>query len=192
MSTFSDLLLTFWSEYNVLIWNINKPFASMTGSELLSFIEHTPQIINFLTSNFVATNTLNNLCDSLQLWTEITPFLVITTIDDKDDYNKKLTKFEKDVKHFYSLGRTSFLTKKEDGDNETFYTHVLRFYLPRIANETRDMHNLGIGIFTMQGFEHRNKESKNTLKRFNNMKGNKLIQNIRRLWDVFYHNTNSY
>ena len=192
MSTFSDLLLTFWSEYNVLIWNINKPFASMTGSKLLSFIEHTPQIIDFLTSNFVATDTLNNLCDSLQLWTEITPFLVITTIDDKDDYNKKLAKFEKDVKHFYSLGRTSFLTKKEDGDDETFYTHVLRFYQPKIANETRDMHNLGIGIFTMQGFEHRNKESKNTLKRFNNMKGNKLIQNIRRLWDVFYHNTNSY
>jgi len=36
---------------------------------------------------------------------------------------------------FYKIGRRSFLTLKEDGDNETFYMHVLRFYLPRIAKE---------------------------------------------------------
>jgi len=42
MCQFSELLLTFWPEYNVLLWNISKPFASLTGSELLSFIKHTP------------------------------------------------------------------------------------------------------------------------------------------------------
>ena len=73
------------------------------------------------------------------------------------------------------------------GDDETFYMHVLRFYLPKIARVTFDKHGLGLGIFTMQGFERRNKESKNTLKRFTNCKGNVLAANLRRLWDVYYY-----
>ena len=81
--------------------------------------------------------------------------------------------------------------KKEEtermGDDETFYMHVLRFYLPKIARVTFDKHGLGLGIFTMQGFERRNKESKNTLKRFTNCKGNVLAANLRRLWDIYYY-----
>ena len=73
------------------------------------------------------------------------------------------------------------------GDDETFYMHVLRFYLPQIAKKTLTDHELGLGIWTMQGFERRNKESKHTLKRFSNNKGNVLIPNIRRLWDIYYH-----
>ena len=38
MKEFSDLLLQFWSDYNVLVWNLNKPFTSFIGSELLQFI----------------------------------------------------------------------------------------------------------------------------------------------------------
>mmetsp|Transcript_23467 Transcript_23467/g.34113 ORF Transcript_23467/g.34113 Transcript_23467/m.34113 type:complete len:425 (-) Transcript_23467:41-1315(-) len=44
----------------------------------------------------------------------------------------------------------------------------------------------------MQGYERRNKESKNTLKRFTNHKGNILVQNMKRLWDIFKHSMNSY
>ena len=45
----------------------------------------------------------------------------------------------------------------------------------------------GAGIFTMQGYKRRNKESKNTLRRFNNNKGNIIIGNMKRLWDLFYY-----
>ena len=92
---------------------------------------------------------------------------------------------------FYKVGGRSFMTKNKahPGDDETFYLHVLRYYLPRIAKSTFEKHQLGLGIFTMQGFERRNKESKNTLKRFSNNKGNVLMQNMRRLWDVFYYRT---
>ena len=41
-----------------------------------------------------------------------------------------------------------------------------------IVEETLQKHQMGLEIFTMQGFERRNKESKNTLQRFCNMKGN--------------------
>ena len=73
-----------------------------------------------------------------------------------------------------------------------FYSHCLRYYLPVIARETFSVHGVGLGVFTMQGFERRNKESKNTFRRFNNGKGNILLQNIRRLSDVFENNANNY
>ena len=57
---------------------------------------------------------------------------------------------------------------------------------------TLERHGLGIGIFNMQGFERRNKESKNTLRRFSNMKGNIVINNVKRLWDIFYYEINAY
>lgn len=91
-SKYSDLLLTFLSEYNILVWNINKPFVSTTCSKILRFIKQLPQIINFLKSKLVATATLDDLCNSQQLWTDISQFLDITTIDNVDDYNIKISR----------------------------------------------------------------------------------------------------
>ena len=64
--------------------------------------------------------------------------------------------------------------------------HCLHFYMPHIAQLTLERHGLGLGIFTMQGFERRNKESKNTLRRFCNGKGDILSPNMKRLYDVWY------
>ena len=59
--------------------------------------------------------------------------------------------------------------------------------MPRIAWKTYKTHGLGLGVFTMQGFERRNKESQNTLRRFSNSKGNIVVGNMKRLWDIFSH-----
>ena len=48
-----------------------------------------------------------------------------------------------------------------------------------IVDETCEKFESGVGKFTMQGHERRNKESKNTLKRFSNNKGNVLIGNVK-------------
>ena len=64
--------------------------------------------------------------------------------------------------------------------------HVLRFYIPRIADDTFRKYNLKVGIFTMYGFERHNKESKNTLRRFSNGIGNIIVGNLKRLWDMFF------
>jgi len=66
------------------------------------------------------------------------------------------------------------------------------YRLPKHAEELFTEHGVGLGVFTMQGYERRNKESKNTLKRFTNHKGNILVQNMKRLWDIFKHSMNSY
>ena len=137
---------------------------------------------------------LDDLCKGLLLWEQISPFLVITEIKNVEEYKKKLEEFENNLRMFYEVGSRSFLTKNPAvvGDDETFYFHVLRFYLPVIAKKTLKDHCLGLGIFTMQGFECRNKESKNTLRRFSNGIGNIAIPNLKRLWDVFSTGFNSY
>ena len=189
---FSDILSTFWSDYNVLLWNLNKKFQSLTRSELPAFIQNVSKIVTFLKKEFQPSAVLDDVCNGLLLWQSITPFLVITKID--NNYAQKLDEFESNLKKFYDIGSRSFLTKNPAsiGDDETFYLHTLRFYLPNIAKETLRKHSLGLGIYTMQGFEHRNKESKNTLNRFSNGINNIAINNLRRLWDVFSNGRNSY
>ena len=141
-------------------------------------------------SRFVETGMVKAICNGLLIWEAITPFLLITTIEDKEKYEKEMSDFEYNVKEFYAVGANIFLTKKIIGDDETFYLHCLRYYLPKIVRETFNENYLGIGVFTMQGFERRNKESKNTLKRFSNNKGNIVVSNLKRLYDVYKNDHN--
>ena len=67
--------------------------------------------------------------------------------------------------------------------------HCLRFYLPHIAKETLKEHNLGLGVFTMQGFEHQNKISKRVWNRFNNHTKKVLVQNLKRLYDAYHYDS---
>ena len=133
------------------------------------------------------TPNLKSVCEGLTLWEEITPFLVITTIKDVPKYMVELEKWVDKLKRFYEVGEKTFLTKNPSnpGDDETFYLHCLRFYLPQIAKDTAQKFSLGLGVYTMQGFERRNKESKYTLRRFTNTKGNIVAPNLRRLYDKF-------
>ena len=187
---FSNLMLTFWNDYNVLVWNLNKKFTSFVGAELLLFITNTEKIITFIECKFCKTNTRDDLCNSLRLWYQISPFLVITTIKDVEKYETTRKQFLLDLKQFYTIGGRSFLTKKATtghvGNDEKFYMHVLRFYIPRIADETFEKYNLGVGIFTMQGFERCNKESKNTMRRFSNRIVNIIVGNLKRLWNIYF------
>ena len=58
MSSFSTLLDTFWRPYLVEIWNLNKPLASYKGMEILEFIRHIPDVIDFLSENFEGMETI--------------------------------------------------------------------------------------------------------------------------------------
>ena len=165
-------------------------FSSHIGSELLNFIENVEKVEVFLVENFVETPLLKDLHNGLLLWKKITPFLVMTTIENGPECEVKMNEFVENIKLFHEVGKRTFLTKSsaDVGGDETFHLHCLRFYMPRIAKETHEKHNLGLGIFTMQGFERRNKESKHTLKRFCNGKGDILQPNMKRLFDVFIMN----
>ena len=66
--------------------------------------------------------------------------------------------------------------------------HALKFYLPIIVKDSWEKFELGVGLFTIQGYEHKNKESKNTLQKFTNQKGNLVKQSSKRLCGIYYFN----
>ena len=85
------------------------------------------------------------------------PFLNICCIKDKAGYPAKITKFEDDVKQYYAVGAKTFFSTLYVGNQKKIYSHCPKFYMPVFARKTFEEHSTGLGIFNMQGFEHRNK-----------------------------------
>ena len=189
-----NVLKKFWNDYHMYVWKNKKNFASFLGNEIALFVGNTKLIVNFLDSNLVQTDEVKNFIKGLKIWVRIFKFTSKTYIEDVDAiYLNKVETFERDLKNFYEVGSRTFLSTDgtTNGSQETFYCHVLRYYVPKIVRTTFNRHRLGIGIFTMQGFERRNKESKNCMKRFSNNKGNVIMNNMKRLHDVFEHEINA-
>lgn len=69
----SRLLESFWSNYNILLLNMNKEFVSLECTKLMSFVNKAHNIVTCLKCKFESTQVLKNLC----FWKQITPFLVI-------------------------------------------------------------------------------------------------------------------
>ena len=76
----------------------------------------------------------------------------------EDNYNKLLISMKNTIRQFYVHAAKSFMTKVDTGDKETFYMHALRHYTMKHAQDTWSKYKLGVGIFTMEGFERRNLE----------------------------------
>ena len=182
---FNDVISSFWGEFKCTHWLLNRPLAKFKGPELLEFVKNIPKVNTFLTTHLGHSEEARWIVEGLGAWHEISPFLVIAHIEDKLLYIGKMYKFELDVRKFYKAGANTFLSKKYVGDEENFYCHCLRLYMPVFARKTFEIHGTGIGIFTMQGFEHRNKESKRVFNTHTNKKGNVSLQVMARLWDIF-------
>ena len=163
----------------------NKPLAKFKGPELLEFVNEIPRIQSFLSSHFPQDEHARNIVEVLGLWHDIVPFLSVTYIPNIDEYSSELTKFESNLDKIYVVGAHSFVSTTYVGDEENLYSRVLKLYLPKIAKKALEDHNMGIGIFTMQGFEHRNKESKHAFVKYTKKRGNVCVQIMKRLWDVY-------
>lgn len=86
---------------------------------------------------------------------------------------------------FYEYGVKMLIEEPEKQEN--FYLNCLKFYLADVLKDKWEKFGTEIGIFIMQSFEGRNKELKNTFRRFTNGKGNIIPQSLKRLWDLFYY-----
>ena len=177
-----------WSPFCVLLFSCNKKLSCMQGKELLEFIRIIPKLVDLIDELFEKSPYLESFCGGLLVWEKISQFMHITNVKNNIEYERSLDKFDLDVKLLYKYGAISFLTAGNNiGGTETFYFHAVRYYLPVMARQTWDTFKLGLGIFSMQGFESRNKESKCVLSKYSNHKGNLVINNLARLYDVFQH-----
>ena len=144
------------------------------------------------TEKFEHTIHINNLCQLLQVFARLPDFWKITKIQNVSEYKQKIAEYEHNVRELYTVGAKTTLTNNNTGNYETRYYHVACYYIPKIVRELFEKYGVGVGIFSMQGFERRNKESKNTLKQFCNHRGNIVVPNLKRLWDIFHNNKNAY
>ena len=185
-----SVLLEFWPEFHVYCWNNKLNFSKFQGRELSLFVSNITRVTKFLSDKLLPTTEIEEFSKGVSLLTPIFKFMSITYITD-ESYQDSLACFKTNVRSFYACGKHTFLST---GD-EPFYFHCLCFYLPRIADITYTRHKLGLGIFTMQGFERRNKESKSMIRKSCSLNRNSpslLVNNIRRLLQVYWYDIKSY
>ena len=192
----NKVLKTFWNDFHIFIWKNKKSLSSVQGNEIALFVGNTSTIISFFNGTFIPTQEVKDIKEALNLWLLIFKFLGKTYLDDKEDfkeYKELMERFEENLRKFYVVGSRTFLSSPGsiNGNEETFYCHCLRYYIPEIMRTTFNQHCLGVGIFNMQGFERRNKESKNCMNRFSNKKCNLTVNNVRRLDYVFNYGANA-
>ena len=77
------------------------------------------------------------------------------------------------------------MTKVDKGDKGTFYMHDIRHYTPIHAQDTWKKYKLGVSIFTMEGFERRNMESKQVVRNHTNKKDNIILQSAKKLYEKY-------
>ena len=187
-----NVLSEFLSPYHIYCWNNKCNFSAFKGNDLKEFILNSHKISTFVEKKFVKTTENESLVGTLRVLQSIFSFVRISKITNEKEYvDVKMKQFEKDVCLLFKYGRNTFFAKQD----VSFYFHTLRFYLPEIAKKTFHNHQLGLGIFTMQGYKRRNKESKNTINRFctsQHTSNTILVNNIRRLLYVFLLENNAY
>ena len=187
MDRFVKLLFNFWCSYNLDVWTQNKEFSSFIGLDIRQFIKKIPLVTAFLVDNFNSNEFVDSIITGLNLWVDLCKFIHITKIDDENDYKNEMDTFDSKIKVFFTAGGKSFLTKGAVADDDkALYMHYLRCYIPKLSRTKFKDHHLGVGVFTMQGCERRNKETKQVFARHCNVKGNVQIQTLSRLFDEYY------
>ena len=187
----NTVLLKFWPEFHVYCWNNNLNFSKFQGRELSLFVSNISRVTDFMRDKLFQTHEIKQFSEAISLLTLIFKFMSVTYISANESYKDSLDSFKIDVRRFYACGKHTFLST---GD-EPFYFHCLCYYLPQLAEITYTRHTLGLGIFTMQGFERRNKESKGMIRKsctFNRNSPSLLVNNINRLLQVYWYNIKSY
>ena len=156
------LFETFWPDGVLFLWKLDKQFTSLKGNKVKRFVIAGPAIADLLIDRFKEDCWVLSIVKALRLWYDIERFLKIGNIKlESEEKNVPVTtlidQFEQNITKFYLVISTSFIKANCVSDRKTYYLHCLRFYIPKLAREKWEIHQCGIGIYSMQGFERKNK-----------------------------------
>ena len=195
---FSSFLLRLkgFQSFHVTPWLNNESNSRLKGEHTKTFTKNTHRACSLLKS-LLRSEKCDVFCDALYTFEKVSCFLSFTLIDDFDAANVFLNsseftsntpkdtignamiiEFERLNSDLYNFGMKTFLSDRVHGDLETFYSHVLRWYLPDIIKRVYAKYKLGPGIFTMEAFEAMNFSTKNVLRNKCNHKGNVCAQTM--------------
>ena len=187
---FEKKLLDFLTNEEVLIWKLNKPVESYLGSELKTFTKKGADIAAWVEKEKLVSEQdpeWKPMCKALRLWAKCYEFLVKAKVEDDEDYEAQIKQYEKNMVELYKCGSETFF-KSVNGTpamGETVYFHMLLCQVPKWARITYKRHGVGVGVFTLQGIERRNKKKKHQFTKHTNSKGNMCMQTLRKCTDEF-------
>ena len=149
---------------------------------------------------------VKEFCTALSLFKKISEMTSILIIDKYENVSKFVSvfnytqdtqremiassfihTFREKVKLFYDYGRDNFLSETSVGDQETFYLHIMRWEFLRMLEKYYKKHKIGLGVFSMEGFEAKNSKSKTAIRQRSNCKGNVCQQSTLYLLRSFVH-----
>ena len=121
----------------------------MRGNEVKRFVLVGPAIADLLSECLEENDMVLSIVKALRLWYEIERFLKIRNIkleseEKRENVTTLIDQFEKNIIAFYDVRSTSFMKDKRAGDHETYYLHCFRYYIPKLARHTWNIHECGI------------------------------------------------
>ena len=82
----------------------------------------------------------------------------------REKYDNEIRNFKTNLSKYQKVASVTFLSSNTTGDRECFYDYMLYNYYPYLVQRIWKDYEVGIVMFNLQGFKHRNKESKNASK----------------------------
>ena len=209
-SSFLMKTLKSWKSFQITPWLNNDGCSKLRGEHTKEFTKYTHEICTTL-------KTLRNnrhchaFCDALYAYEKIHCFISFVIIDDYITANaflgedgiftkdtdresigeRMIAEFEQLTSKLYSAGMLTFLTDRVPGDHETFYAHVVKWYFPQILKRTYNNYGLGLGIYTMEGFESINYMTKRLIRDHTNRRGNICAQTLIKITMLYITNDQS-
>ena len=192
-----------WGDYEISPWLTGDGVTRLKGVHIKQFVKQVDDVTTML-SALCLPHEVKEINIALQAFAKVSKILSFVFIDDYDDVkeflsdsplNKSSPKeeiasaivkaYKKYAKEFYDAGMKSFMTTSTMGDGETFYVHNIVFYMPSIIEDTYKKHKLGPGVWSMEGFEYKNAQSKRAVYIHSNRKGNLPAQSLAHLFLVY-------
>ena len=193
-----------WGDYEISPWLTGDGVARLKGVHIKEFTHQIEEVTRML-SALCLPHEVKYINIALLSYTKVSKMLGKIFIDEYDGVKDVLSgdpsitsssseeniarafvlAYKSSVKEFYDAGMKSFLTDSSTGDGETFYVHNLRFYMPSIIDDTYKKHKLGPGIWSMEGFEYKNAQSKRAVYTHSNRKGNLPAQSLAHLYLIY-------
>ena len=198
-SAFLMVTLKTWKAFQVTPWLNNESNAKLCGEHTKDFTRCTHKICEKLKS-LQESSECDTLCKALYAYEKVHCFISFVIIDDYITANaffgrslfseetekiyigeKMIEEFQRLTSHLYDCGMKTFLTDRVPGDHETFYAHAVRWYFPKLLKRTYNKYGLGLGVFSMEGFEAINYMTKRFIRDHTNRRGNICFQTMVRI-----------
>lgn len=171
--------LKHWNDYFVDQWWNGDALTRLQGRHIKQFMAKYEIFVTALVDNLPGFKT-DEFSKMMHAWSKVYKFLGKCNMTQTE-----IDQYKVDNVEFFTSAYVSFAMDNTPGDKETNYMHQLRWSVPVQIQEMFNKYGIGPGYFTMEGFEHKNKESKICVATASNHRDNVPAQSLSKMLLTF-------